>query len=83
MKRPRSGIFDPFRNKHSTPQRLSVYADDVIVFLIATHNDVAVAKLLLQIFVGKSSVSPIFCEEDLTGEFGSLLNCQTAPPPIK
>lgn len=84
------GILDPFRNKHSILQRLS--ADDVIVFLIATHNVVAAANLLLEIFavlvglkcnLGKSSVSPIFCEDDLIGEFRRLLNFQTALLSIK
>lgn len=86
------GILDPFRNKHSIPQRMSVYADDVIVFLKAQHEDVAAAKLLLDIFscslglkcnLSKSSLSPVFCEEEKIGEFGSLLNCQIAPLPIK
>ena len=45
------GFCTLFRNKHSIPQGSSVYVDDVIVFLIAKHNDVDAAKLLLEIFV--------------------------------
>lgn len=84
-KAEQSGILEPFSNRHSIPQRISIYADDVILFLKARRLEVAATKLLLDIFgcssglrcnLGKSSLSSIFCEKDQVEAFGGILNCK-------
>jgi hypothetical protein len=85
------GVLSPSLVGHSIPQRLSFYADDVILFLSASRNEAVVTKNLLDIFGGasglscnmtKGSISPIFCEESLTQEISLVLNCQVIKLPI-
>jgi len=44
------------RPLHSTGQRLSLYADDVALFIRPDHDDLQITKSLLQIFCDASSL---------------------------
>lgn len=90
-KAEQSGILEPFSNRHSIPQRMSIYADDIILFLKAKSEEVAATKLLLNISscssgfrcnLSKSSLSSIFCEEDQIEALGNILSCKVEKLPI-
>jgi len=72
------------RPLHSTGQRLSLYADDVALFIRPDHDDLQITKSLLQIFcdasslqtnLQKSCVIPVQSEADSVEEVNSTLSC--------
>jgi hypothetical protein len=84
-------VITPFPRGQEVPQRLSVYADDVIMFLKASVLDAAAVKSLLDIFgeasglkcnLGKSLISPIYCDKGVIKVISKVLNCQITKMPI-
>lgn len=79
------------RPLHSTGQRLSLYADDVALFIRPEEADLLLTKNLLQIFgeasglqtnLHNSCVIPIHCEEDIEEVVNQRLHCTTSAFPI-
>jgi hypothetical protein len=71
IKAEESEMLSYFPNGVELPQRMSIYADDVIIFLKASMSDAVAIKLLVDIFgeasglkcnMRKSSISPVFEE---------------------
>jgi hypothetical protein len=72
--------------------RVSLYADDVVVFLQPTVRELSVAKSILRCFEGatgiatnrgKCSLTPIRCSEDHIQEALSCFQCKLANFPCK
>jgi hypothetical protein len=72
--------------------RVSFYADDVVLFLRPTSEDISITLDILQVFgeasglknnVQKSSVFPIRCDEDEIGLVQQLLPCQLSDFPFR
>jgi len=83
----REGLLRPL---HSTGQRLSLYADDVALFIRPEEADLQLTKSLLQIFgeasglhtnLHKSSVIPIQCDNNIAEVVNDTLQCTTAAFP--
>jgi hypothetical protein len=75
------------RPLHSTGQRLSLYTDDVALFIRPEEADLQLTKSLLQIFgeasglhtnLHKSCVIPIQCDSDIVEVVNGNLQCTTA-----
>ena len=71
---------------HSTGQRLSLYADDVALFIRSEEEDLQITKELLQVFgeasglqtnLQKSCVIPIHCDGEIMEVVNSILQCTT------
>jgi hypothetical protein len=71
IKAEESEMLSYFPNGVELPERMSIYADDVIIFLKASMSDAVAIKLLVDIFgeasglkciMRKSSISPVFEE---------------------
>lgn len=74
------------------PHIISLYADDVVVFIKPTIEEVKVATEILSIFgeasglrtnFGKCSALPIQCSEELLAEIQPELPCPIASFPCK
>ena len=74
------------------PHCMSLYMDDVILFLKASVNEAHAVKELLDIFGGstglccnlsKSSISPILTQGDLAQDICNILCCQVKHFPIR
>jgi hypothetical protein len=72
--------------------RVSIYADDVALFLHPTVDEISITLDILQLFgsasglknnAQKSNVYPILCSEETLLEVQSLLPCETAAFPCK
>lgn len=72
---------------HSTSQRLSLYADDVALFIRPEEADLQLTKNLLKIFgeasglqtnLQKSCVIPMHCEEEIVEAVSTTLQCTTS-----
>jgi hypothetical protein len=90
-KSEQEGIISELLVGQIIPQRLSVYADDVIIFLKATREDAIAVNKVLDIFGGasglrcnmaKSSISSIHCATERVVEISDILNCQISELPI-
>ena len=71
----------------STGQRLSLYADDVALFIRSNEQDLQLTKNILAVFgeasglqtnLQKSCVIPIQCDEEFHGVVNNTLHCATA-----
>ncbi|KAM0877047.1 hypothetical protein ACQ4PT_035764 [Festuca glaucescens] len=74
------------------PHRLSMYADDVVLFISPLANDIAMIKKLLQTFgaatglcvnFAKSTVTPIHCIDVDVDNLASTLGCPVAHFPCQ
>ncbi|WVZ69533.1 hypothetical protein U9M48_018306 [Paspalum notatum var. saurae] len=70
---------------HQAKHRISTYADDVVMFLRPTNQDITTVTGVLEIFghatglrtnISKSSVTPIQCGEDVLATISELLPCE-------
>jgi hypothetical protein len=86
------GILTPMLQGNPIPQQLSVYADDVILFLKTTRAEAEVAKAILDFFGGatglrcnlnKTTISPIYCIDGSVKNLSAILNCQIAKFPVR
>jgi len=87
MKAEAEGLLLPL---HSTGQRLSLYADDVALFIRSEEDDLQITKNLLQVFeeasglrtnLQKSCVIPIHCDGEVAEVVNSTLQCSTTSFP--
>ena len=87
LKAEAEGLLSPLQ---STGQRLSLYADDVALFIRPTEEDLQLTKDLLRCFgeasglqtnLQKSCVIPIQCDEGVLEEVNNTLQCNTASFP--
>ena len=83
LKAEAEGLLLPF---HSTGQRLSLYADDVALFIRSEEEDLQITKELLQVFgeasglqtdLQKSCMIPIHCDGEIVEVVNSTLQCTT------
>jgi hypothetical protein len=74
----------------STGQRLSLYADDVALFIRPNDQDLMLTKNILLAFgeasglqtnLKKSCVIPIWCDEEVHGAVNDTLQCATTSFP--
>ena len=81
------GLLKPLQ---STGQRLSLYADDVALFIHPDEADLQLTKSLLEVFgnasglhtnLHKSNVIPIKCDRDIIEVVSGTLQCTTASFP--
>ena len=91
VKAEEEGVLSLVHAQQFLPQRLSIYADDVILFLKATESDAVAVKEILDIFSGasgltcnweKSSVSALVCDSQSLTNLSNILNCKVAHLPI-
>lgn len=87
----RDGLLQPLSNC-PIQHRMSLYADDVALFLRPAENDINLTLAILQIFgeasglktnVQKSNVIPIQCPEVILSDIQSLLPCEVLDFPCK
>lgn len=73
-------------------QRLSLYADDLIMLIIPNTQDLNAIKMLLQFFgessglfanFDKSTATPIHCDEEDIQRINDILNCQVQEFPVR
>jgi hypothetical protein len=73
-------------------QRISLYADDVVIFLQSRRDELALTKELLRTFrnatglvtnISKSSVTPIQCGEEELAEVQEVMACKVENFPCK
>jgi hypothetical protein len=73
-------------------QRISLYVDDVVIFLQSRTDELALTKELLRIFenatglvtnISKSSVTPIQCGEEELAEVQEVMACKVENFPYK
>ena len=85
------GILTAVHARQQIPQRLSIYADDVILFIKADQREAVATKQILDMFgmasglvcnLNKSSVSALVCTEQTLQEISNRLNCQVVALPI-
>lgn len=90
-KASREGLLQPLSNR-PIQHRISIYADDVALFLRPAAEDINLTLEILQIFgeasslkttVQKSNVLPIRCSEDNLNTFQNLLPCEILEFPCK
>lgn len=71
---------------------VSLYADDVILFLKDSVDDARIVKGLMNMFggasslccnLGKSSISTILSQGNIVQEISMVLSCQVCPFPIR
>ena len=81
------GLLSPL---HSIGQRLSLYADDVALFISSDGEDLQLTKDILKIFgeasglqtnLQKSCVIPIHCDEGIVEDINNTLECTAASFP--
>ena len=86
-----TGLLQQLSNRKKL-HRISIYADDVALFLLPTQNDISTTLDILNIFgnasglhnnVQKSSIYPIRCSEQTILEVQSLLPCGVESLPCK
>jgi len=87
MKAEAEGLLLPL---HSTGQRLSLYADDVALFIRSEEDDLQITKNILQVFekasglrtnLQKSCVIPIQCDDEIAEVVNNTLQCTTTSFP--
>ena len=85
-------LLQPIGGRLGLPHRLSLYADDVVVFLSPVSSDLLVFKEILQLFgeasdlrtnLAKSSFSPIRCNDLEIQLITDSLHCKNAAFPCK
>lgn len=73
-------------------QRVSLYADDLIMLLIPNVGDLRAIKSLLQLFgessglfanLDKSTATPIHCDDEDVQRIHGILNCQIQGFPVR
>jgi hypothetical protein len=83
------GLFSPLR-PHSIKQRVSLYADDVVVFLSPVVLNLVMIRAILDLFlqasmlatnINKSNAFPIRCDEEQVSVITHALGCQCADFP--
>jgi hypothetical protein len=83
------GLFSPLRPR-SIKQRVSLYADDVVVFLSPVVLDLVMIRAILDFFprtsglatnINKSKAFPIRCDEEQLSVITHTLGCQCADFP--
>jgi hypothetical protein len=83
------GLFCPLR-PHSIKQRVSLYADDVVVFLSPVMLDLVMIRAILDLFrqasglatnINKSKAFPIRCDKEQLSVITHTLGCQCADFP--
>jgi hypothetical protein len=86
-----AGLLQPL-SRRPIQHRISLYADDVALFLRPVASDISLTLRLLQLFgdasglrtnVQKSSVMPIQCSDDNMALIQSLLPCEVVNFPCK
>ena len=87
MKAEEEGLLQPL---HSAGQRLSLYADDVALFIRSEEDDLQITKNILQVFekasglrtnLQKSCVIPIQCDDEIAEVVNNTLQCTTTSFP--
>lgn len=87
LKAETEGLLQPL---HSTGQRMSLYADDVALFIRPEEDDLQLTKNLLYVFgvasglqtnLHKSCVIPIECDGGVIEIVNSTLQCTTSSFP--
>jgi hypothetical protein len=85
-----AGLLQPLSSR-SIQHRVSLYANDVILFLRPSESDIALTRRILHLFgnvvglktnIHKSSVVPIQCGDDEIASMHSLLPCRMENFPI-
>jgi hypothetical protein len=75
-----------------TGQRMSLYADDLVIFLLPKPEDFTCLRAVLDLFAGASGlitnldkclISPIRCSEDDIAAVHQVFPCQLAPFPCR
>jgi hypothetical protein len=83
------GLFCPLRRR-SIKQRVSLYADDVVIFLSLVVLDLVMIRAILDLFrqasglatnINKSKAFPIRCDEERLSVITHTLGCQCADFP--
>jgi hypothetical protein len=81
------GLFSPLRPR-SIKQRVSLYADDVVIFLFPAVLDLIMIRAILDLFrqasrlvINKSKAFPIRCKEEQLSVITHTLGCQCADFP--
>jgi hypothetical protein len=78
--------------RHGNGQQISLYADDVVLFLQPNRREITVIKEILRIFgeasglktnVSKCCMTPIQCNDQCVGEAQSLFPCNIVGFPCK
>jgi hypothetical protein len=91
IRQKREGCYSNFQGGESL-HRISMYADDVVLFLHPAPFDISVTLEILQLFgdasslynnVEKSSILPIRCPEDTLMEVQPLLPCAVTAFPCR
>lgn len=86
-----AGLLHPLSSR-SNLHRLSLYADDVVLFLRPTHAEIELILKILQLFgeasglktnIQKSSVLPIHCAPELIESIQNQLPCKVDGFPFK
>lgn len=87
-----AALLQPIGGRRGIPHCLSLYADDVVVFLTPVSSDLHVIKQILQLFgeasvlrtnLAKSVVSPIRCNTQEVQLINSELGCTISDFPCK
>jgi len=87
MKAEEEGLLLPL---HFAGQRLSLYADDVALFIRSEEDDLQITKNILQVFekasglrtnLQKSCVIPIQCDDEIAEVVNNTLQCTTTSFP--
>jgi len=87
MKAEEEGLLLPL---HSAGQRLSLYVDDVALFIRSEEDDLQITKNILQVFekasglrtnLQKSCVIPIQCDDEIVEVVNNTLQCTTTSFP--
>jgi hypothetical protein len=85
------GLLQPLASRH-IKHRISLYADDVVIFLRPDPADISLILDILRLFgkasglqtnVQKSSVLPIRCNDQIVAAVKELLPCQFGDFPCK
>ena len=78
--------------RSSMHQRVSMFADDIVVFIKLSELEAATCRAILHLFgqasglsvsMAKSTVLPIRCSQDEIELLSTMLGCPTAPFPCK
>lgn len=88
----KEALLQPIGGRRGLPHRLSLYADDAVLFLSPVCEDLLAIKEILKLFgeasglrtnMYKSSFSPIRCNEQQTQLIKDYLHCNIADFPCK
>jgi hypothetical protein len=72
--------------------RVSLYADDLVIFVLPTESDIAMLQAILEAFagtsglhtiIGKCQITPIRCSEEQIAFVQHLLPCQLVHFPCR